>query len=109
MAKVLINFTVEEHIVMAFKTRVPARERSSAVENFMSAMSNAGECDTEENELEREIEEIRGQMHKMTAVLGEKYAVLEMKRKDRMKNEVIRRKELESMYDSIRAVNPLRD
>jgi hypothetical protein len=107
MSKVLINFTVEEHIAIAFKTKVAARERSSAIENFMSAMTNVKLYDEEEEQLVQEVEEIRNEIHLLSNRLSERYALLEMKRKTTIQNDKVKRVESEAIYDSILTSNPM--
>lgn len=109
MAKVLINFSVEEHVALAFKTRVPPRERSSAIEKFMIAMTDVQEIDAEEEELIQDVESLRKDLLTLGNKLSERVAMLEMKRAQNAKFLKEDREKKEAIYDSMMAVNPLRD
>jgi len=101
MAKILINFTVEEHIVAAFKSVIPTRERSRVIENFMESISRLEAPDKEEEELLEEISLLRDDLHERSNTLNQKCAQLELIRTNKVKQE----KELEERERLIRQMD----
>jgi len=100
--KTLVNFSISNHVVAAFKLAVPPGNRSSAIEGFMSAMARIEESNTEEEEeVLKRIDDLRRQSHELHQSLIEESARLEMIKADKARRDAEGIRKLEEHRDMV--------